>query len=79
MVDRIQFDEAVYPDTSAPQAHPSKVVSFLIKNGIVENATQANIILIGFVIICILGAAFFISSFLSDQVPVVAEDQTDLQ
>ena len=83
MVDRVQFEETQYSSTPVRQIHPSRMVNLLIENGIVQNAVQANIILVGLIIIFVLGTIFFIrSATVEDEVYIVEppiEEQTNPQ
>jgi hypothetical protein len=55
----IEFDEDVASKKTQTNAGfrtsiiPSKTVNFLLKHGIIKNETQANTILVAFVVVCI--------------------------
>ena len=67
MVDRVQFEEGQYPSLSADQIDPSKMVAFLMRNGIAKNPRQASILLIAVIIICCIGMTFFILSVTTEE------------
>jgi len=60
-----KFDEEPIKPRSKP-VHQGKMVSFLVKRGIAENATQANFLLMGCIILCLSGIAFMYYKNIAD-------------